>query len=58
MLEILLEIRDAIDRNKLRTIATGVAVASGLFLLIVLLAPATASYTRWNRTRKDSRSTW
>jgi putative ABC transport system permease protein len=37
MLEILLEIRDAIDRNKLRTIATGVAVASGLFLLIVLL---------------------
>jgi len=35
--ETLLEIRDAIARNKMRTIATGIAVASGLFLLIVLL---------------------
>ena len=31
------EVWDAIMRNKMRTAATGIAVASGLFLLIVLL---------------------
>lgn len=37
MLETLLEIRDTILRSKMRTAATGIAVASGLFLLITLL---------------------
>ena len=36
MLDILQEIYGAIMRNKMRTIATGFAVASGLFLIIVL----------------------
>lgn len=36
-LDTLKEIWDAILRNKLRTTATGIAVASGIFLLIVLL---------------------
>ena len=36
MLDTLQEITGAIKRNKMRTIATGFAVASGLFLIIVL----------------------
>ena len=36
MLDTLQEINGAIKRNKMRTIATGFAVASGLFLIIVL----------------------
>jgi len=36
-MDTLREIWDAILRNKMRTAATGIAVASGLFLLIVLL---------------------
>ena len=36
MLDTLQEINGAIQRNKMRTIATGFAVASGLFLIIVL----------------------
>ena len=36
MLDTLQEIYGAIMRNKMRTIATGFAVASGLFLIIVL----------------------
>lgn len=37
MLDTLYEITGSLKRNKLRTIATGFAVTSGLFLLIVLL---------------------
>lgn len=36
MLELLHEIKGTLSRNKMRTIATGFAVVSGLFLLIVL----------------------
>ena len=36
MLDTLQEIYGAIMRNKMRTVATGFAVASGLFLIIVL----------------------
>ena len=36
-LDLLLEVWDAIKRNKLRSAATGFAVTSGIFLLIVLL---------------------
>lgn len=36
MLELLHEIKGTLNRNKMRTIATGFAVVSGLFLLIVL----------------------
>ena len=36
MLDTLLEIWGAIRRNKMRTIATGFAVASGIFLMIIL----------------------
>lgn len=36
-LDLLFEVRDAIKRNKLRSAATGFAVTSGIFLLIVLL---------------------
>ena len=36
MLDTLQEIIGAIKRNKMRTVATGFAVASGLFLIIVL----------------------
>ena len=36
MLEILHEIKGTLSRNMMRTIATGFAVVSGLFLLIVL----------------------
>ena len=36
MLDYMIEIAGALSRNKLRTLATGFAVASGLFLLIVL----------------------
>ena len=37
MIDTLQEIWGAIMRNKMRTAATGIAVASGIFLLIVLL---------------------
>ena len=36
MLELLHEIQGTLRRNMMRTIATGFAVVSGLFLLIVL----------------------
>lgn len=36
MTDLLYEIRGSVTRNKMRTMATGVAVASGIFLLIVL----------------------
>ena len=36
MLDTLQEIWGAIKRNKMRTIATGFAVASGIFLMIIL----------------------
>ena len=37
MIEALLELRDVLSRNALRTVLTGLSVAWGMFMLVVLL---------------------
>ena len=49
MLDTLQEIWGAIKRNKMRTIATGFAVASGIFLMIILQGASNGNI-RWRRT--------
>ena len=50
MLELLQEIKGTLRRNMMRTIATGFAVVSGLFLLIVLRERAMVLSIRFSIT--------
>lgn len=53
-MDVLREIWDAILRNKMRTIATGMAVSSGLFLLIVLLGASNGIINTFTANSRDA----
>lgn len=52
-MDVFYEIWGSVMRNKMRTVATGVAVASGLFLLIVLQGAGNGVINTFNQNREE-----